>query len=367
VAALGCHHAGRAFRCWRRGRTTWERGVRWFSGRASGSRRRTCRLESVSPATSSARGNSAFSSGKGRLRNGTPWTSRTPCGSSSTERLGPVRRKSWSNRWPIRAIRSPACERSSRRRMRTSRRAWTISTIRFNLVARNLGAADARVELAVYNAKPPSFYVYLNYLSADGFSPTGVLKGGETTHALNVSRVLAGRSVLNFKPAADRETDVEVRFYADPAATRELRTLRLKGNPAPNDTMIATLRPDGALGLATTEDLINSDLETLRTALKDDPRPVPKRSYVACSVSDAGEALETYRSEIEIVRLVGANAATLLGRLEKERKELGSSITGRRISSPGGRTGFRSVDRQDLCAGRLRPKARGRRGDHVLG
>jgi len=183
----------------------------------------------------------------------------------------------------------------------------------------NLAEGSAAVRLAVACQHPQRYYSVPGYLTATGFAPNGSLAAGEKSLLLNWSRVVYGRSVLSFQPAGV-DTNVEIRLFTDAAGTRELKTLRLQGKSV--RTLIVYPQQDG-LRAITTDELFTTRLEELKTALRDDPRPVPKRAYVNASLGDTGEALDTFRNELALVRLAGADSTGPLGRLEPERKELG--------------------------------------------
>jgi len=88
----------------------------------------------------------------------------------------------------------------------------------------------------------------LHGLGNEGFALNGVLTGNARSSTINLSRTLMDRSVLLLKPAADQEIDVELRFYADPGAAHEIKTLRLKGKPAANVSLILYPQANAARG-----------------------------------------------------------------------------------------------------------------------
>jgi len=49
--------------------------------------------------------------------------------------------------------------------------------------------------------------------------------------------------VLVFNPAADQQVNVEMRFFADADAARELKLLHLQGQPAASQTVIVYPQP----------------------------------------------------------------------------------------------------------------------------
>jgi len=49
----------------------------------------------------------------------------------------------------------------------------------------------------------------------------------------------------------------------------------------------------------------------------------PKRAQVYCSSTDVNEDLDTFRKELALMRLVGANGCGPLGRLQEKRAEMG--------------------------------------------
>ena len=195
------------------------------------------------------------------------------------------------------------------------------------LRATNSGPADASISVAGASRDTTRSYFTLGGLSAEGFEPKGSFKAGATSRVINLSRTVFKRTVLTFKPEqGPKQIDVQLAFFADRAATHLLKTVQLKGAPAANESVIFIPQPDGSYRIQSTAELFAQDLSVLEEEMRKDPRlrrPVPVKSRVLVVAGDAGEEMETYRSELRLLRLVGINGINGMGRLDKEWESLG--------------------------------------------
>jgi len=193
--------------------------------------------------------------------------------------------------------------------------------VRFN----NSNNSDNRCFVSVACQNAARYYFNLGFVTANGFAGDGTLPVKSQTRTINLSRTVYSRTVFSCKFTGQKDISCDVEFFGDRNCTVLIRNFHLESNTPFTEYFVAYPEPNGKVRITTTEEIISKAKAGLRP--DDLKRPVPKKIQVSLPINDSGEKLEYYRSELELARMIGANAAnTNLGRLEPEREQMGFSF-----------------------------------------